>query len=104
MRLYIVILGLGLSLPVWLGAEPVDTNQFGFIRLGAPESSVLERLGPPDSRQVLQRYLVSASTGRGTAISEIREKVVLIYQGDSTTMTAYITIDNGRVVHKDKRR
>ena len=69
-----------------------------------PEASVLERLGPPDERHVVQRYTVSARTGPGTAISEDRVKVVYIYHGDSTTMTAYITLDNGRVVSTDKRR
>lgn len=85
-------------------AESVDTRQFGFIRPGMPEAAVISRLGAPDERRVLQRYTISNKTGPRSAISEDREKVLLIYYGDTTTMTAYITLDNGYVVSTDKRR
>jgi hypothetical protein len=83
-------------------AEPVDTQQFGFIREGMPEAQVLARLGPPDTRTVLKRYTV-ASAYRGTAVAETRERVALIYLGDGRLMTTTIIVDGGVVIAKDKR-
>ena len=95
-----------LALVIGLGsacAEPVNTNQFGFIRDGMSETDLLERLGPPDERRVLSRRAVATSTRHG-AVAEVVEKVGLVYRGDGQIMTTYIILENGRVIHKEKRK
>ena len=43
---YVLCSLLALLLPALLAAEPVDTQQFGFIRNWMTEAEVVQRLGP----------------------------------------------------------
>mgnify|MGYP003393557610 CR=1 FL=1 len=99
-----LVLGLwGLCVPLLAIAAPVDTNQFGFIREGMSEASVVSRVGPPDDRQVLRRYAKTRRVAHGV-LADYHEEVVLFYQGDEQTMHTYIFLDNGIVTTKDKKR
>lgn len=92
-----------LALATLSSAEPVNTNQFGYIKPGMPEATVLLRLGPPDSRTVTKRYLLLTRTATG-AVGVEREQVQLVYHGDGYIKTAVILLDNGIVISAEKMK
>lgn len=81
-------------------AEPIDTNQFGFLREGANIPEIVSRVGEPDEVLVLRKELRLVRAG------VLREVVTYrwIYRGDSTLMRSILTIENGILIGKTKVR
>lgn len=92
-----------LVLAPYASASPVDTTQYGHIKEGMGEAEVLRRLGDPDKRVVIDKYIASTRV-RGVSIGREQVKEALVYLGGGNLMDTYIILLNGSVIGKDKRR
>lgn len=89
-------LALGLSVSS-VTAAPVDTHDYGFITPGSNVASVIERVGPPDERQLVSRVYRHV---RGGLVEVVIEE--LVWRGDSQVMRTILTTANGIVQTKQK--
>jgi hypothetical protein len=101
---YCVLVLLFLLFPHLVHAtEPVDTLQFGLIRIGMSEAEVVKRLGKPV--QILRKPspAVKVYTPHDPVVRKKRQ-YTYVYPGTSQIMDTYITFEKGVVVDKVKRR
>lgn len=103
MQYYVIVL-LFLLFPRLVHAtEPVDTLQFGLIRIGMSEAEVVKRLGKPAH---ILRKPSPASKVYPPPDPVVRKKrqYTYVYPGNNQIMDTYITFEHGVVVDKVKRR
>jgi len=101
---YCVLVLLFLLFPHLVHAtEPVDTLQFGLIRIGMSEAEVVKRLGKPAHILRKPRTADRVHTPHAMAPRKKRQ-YTYVYPGNSQIMDTYITFEDGVVVEKVKRR
>lgn len=96
------ILGMFCSIMV-AEAASVDSRVFGLLPLGISAEEVRQRLGPPD-KMMLQPKRMQGTTHRGQVALHEVERVVWFYSGEGRLMDTFLTLENGILVAKDKRR
>ena len=101
---YCVLVLLCLLFPHLVHAtEPVDTLQFGLIRIGMSEAEVRKRLGQPAQILRQSRPAAKVHTPHDT-VPRKKGQYTYVYPGNSQIMDTFITFENGVVVDKVKRR
>jgi hypothetical protein len=101
---YRVLVLLFLLFPILVHAtEPVDTLQFGLIRIGMSEAEVRRRLGQPAHILRQPRPAGKVHTPHDMAPRKKRQ-YTYVYPGTSQIMDTFITFEKGVVVDKAKRR
>ena len=93
---------LSLSVASVALAEPVDTSQLGWIRPGVRQAEVLERLGQPDSREVIAIEHLAHVRARTLAL-RVSQREVWTYVGNGSVRDAVIVLDNGVVTSAARR-
>jgi hypothetical protein len=85
-------------MPLTVAAEPVDTNQFGFLEIGSSEREIIGRIGEPDVRTVLKKEL------RRSGPNTLREVVTeaWVYRGTAQIMRTVLVLENGQLLSKKK--
>ena len=103
MQYYVLVL-LFLLVPRLVHAtEPVDTLQFGLIRIGMSEAEVVKRLGKP--AQILRKPSPASKVyPPPDPVVRKKRQYTYVYPGNSQIMDTYITFEKGVVVDKVKRR
>jgi hypothetical protein len=97
---------VGMIVLAWVlvaSAEPVDTRQFGFIKVGMSEREVLQRLGKPDDTVVTGRSFVPVAGPGRRELVEVK-KYAHVWFGNGQIMDTVIRFENGVVVQADKVR
>lgn len=103
MQYYVLVL-LCLLFPCLVqAAEPVDTLQFGLIRIGMAEAEVVKRLGKP--AQILRKPSPAAKVyPPPDPVVRKKRQYTYVYPGNSQILDTYITFEKGVVVDKVKHR
>lgn len=103
--------GITLLSVTFAWAEPIDTTTFGLLPIGATETEVHAKVGAPDMIEYgeLQGYIVhhghetSHITQHYDGVIFFHQRNIWIYYGGSQRMTSYLTFEDGKLIHKEKR-
>lgn len=101
----IVALGiLGICCDIMVAeTASVDSRVFGLLALGISAEEVQQRLGPPDKIMPQSKQIRGTMYRGQVALHEV-ERVVWFYSGEGRLMDTFLTIENGVLIAKDKRR
>lgn len=74
-------------------AEPIDTNQYGFLREGMSADAVRAKVGEPDSKRVVESGSRGVRTTGGTLLKDYVIEV-WTYDGGGNLMDTFLRFEN----------